>query len=558
MHTPRITAAAGAAVVAALAVAGCSGSTGSNATKGTSSQGPDGAVDSVAAGKTTTVAATKNLKTLTWYGDYRPVYSLDPVKNADYPEETILPNVCTSLLQYSSDYTLKPSIASSWKQTSPTSVVFTIRNGVKFSDGSTLTADDVVYSLRRNMTPSVASSFAGIYSRVKSIKKSASNKVIVTFTKPDAMFASGMATLGGAIVSKEYAEAKGKSFGTPKGGVLCAGPYKVKSYDGTHNLTLTKNPYYWDKKHEPKADTVKFVFPSDPNALVNAVEAGTIQGGFDIPASVIKPLSTSTKGSLYLGGQAASPKNVDLIPTSLTDGPLADVRVRRALSLAIDRQAVAKTVWAGAAHPLYAVAGPGLFGKSAKYYESTYDKLAIRADVARAKKLVKDAGATGKTIRFAYPTGVSYVSSFATYLQQIGQQIGLKFKLVGQPPSQFGSLFVDKGARSKVDLFFTINYLEFPSPAAMIQSYATPDGFQNYEGYHNPKVSSLIDQAIGTIDRAKRASLVNKAQKILAKDLPWIPVVSPSITLFQAKGITGAPISFSYTTSPWLASVGGK
>ncbi|HEY1487352.1 MAG TPA: ABC transporter substrate-binding protein [Micromonosporaceae bacterium] len=511
----------------------------------------------IAADQTMTAPATKDLQTLTWYGGYRPVYSLDPVKDADYPEETILPNVCTSLLQLGSDYSLQPSIATAWKQTSPTSVVFTIRQGVKFSDGTPLTTDDVVYSLKRNMDPAQASAFADIYSLVKSITATGADQVTVAFTKPNAIFVSAMATLGGSIVSEAYAKAKGASFGTPKGGVLCAGPYQVASYDGTHDLTVTKNPYYWDTAQAPKVTTVRFVFPTDDNALAHAIDGGSIQGGFGMPPSDIGPLSTSTVGKLYLGGPGSSPQNVDIIPTDLTKGPLADVRVRQALSLAVDRAALAKTVWAGAAEPLSTVAGPGLFGPAKADYQPTYDKLAITTDVAKAKQLVAAAGATGETIRFSYPSDGDYVTALATYLQQVGTQIGLNIKLVGLPYDQFGNLFIDAGARAKTDAFMTINYLEFPEPVAMIHSYASPDGFQDYEGYNNPQVTALLDQAGGTTDPAARAVLVNQVQTILATDLPWIPLVAPSVNVFLATGITGAPLTFSYMSSPWLVQVGG-
>jgi peptide/nickel transport system substrate-binding protein len=488
-------------VAAALLLAAC----------GSSPAAPKAKANVDNSAQTVTAAATKPLQTLSWYGDYRPVYTLDPIKVADYPEETILPNVCTSLLQLGTDYSLQPSIASAWTQSGPTSLVFTIRPGVEFSDGTPVTADDVVYSLKRNMDPAQASAFASIYASVKSIDATAADQVTVTFNRPDAVFVSAMATLGGAIVSKAYAQEKAAAFGTPQGGVRCAGPYQVASYDGTHDLTLTANPHYWDTANAPKAATVTFVFPADPHALTNAIAGGSIQGGFDLPPSDVGPLSTSTVGKLDLAGAGSSPQSVDIVPTSLTKGPLADVRVRQALSLAIDRAALAKTVWSGAAQPLDAVAGPGLYGPQKAAYQPTYDKLAIHTDLAKAKQLVTDAGAAGETIRFEYPSDVDYVTAMATYLQQVGAQIGLKIQLVGVPSAQFGNLFGDAGARSKIDAFVTITYLEMPEPAAMIEAFATPQGYENYEGYDNTQVTDLINQALGTTDPAARAALVNQA-----------------------------------------------
>ncbi len=505
-----------------------------------------------------TEPGTKPLDTLTWYGDYRPVYTLDPIKVADYPEETILPNVCTSLLQMTPGYDLKPSLASAWKQTTPTTLVFTIRTGVRFSDGSPVTAEDVAYSLTRNTIPENASSFAGIYAKVAMIAATGPNQVTVTFSSPDTTFANAMATMAGAIVSKKYAEAKGQEFGTPGVGVVCAGPYTVSSYDGTHDLTLAANPGYWDAAHQPKATKVRFVFPTDPTALANAIADGTIQGAFNVPPSIIGPLRDSAAGQLLIGGVGSSPQNADIIPTNVTSGPLSDKLVRQVLSLAIDREALAQKVWAGAAQPLFAVAGPGLFGPNKDAYQPAYDKLVTATDVDKAKTLVTEAKAGGTAIRLAYPSELDYGTTIATYVQQVGNQIGLKVELVGQPSAQYGNLFVDAGARAKVDAFLTVNYVEFPSPAAMIQSYATRDGFQNYEGYDNPHLDALIDQAYAATDPAQQAASVSQAQAILAEDLPWIPLLNPNQTLFLANGITGAPLTFSFMSSPWLTEVGGS
>lgn len=552
MRTLRPITAGAAAATVALSMAACSSSNGGSAN--TSSQPKS----NVVAGKTTTPPGSKALSSLTWYGDYRPVYSLDPIKNADYPEETILPNVCTSLVQLDSSYNIKPSLASSWKQVDPTTLVFTLRKGVKFADGSPLTTTDVVFSLKRNMDPALASSFSDAYSRVKSITATGADEVTVTFKRPDNTFIYGAAGVSGAILSKKYTQQKGKAFGSPKGGVLCAGPYTVASYDGTHDLTLKANPNYWDTAHKPKAAKVTFVFARDPGALVNAISAGSIQGAFDIPPTDLDSLRKSTKGKLLIGGATSSPQSVGIIPSSVNNGPLADKRVRRAIGLAVDRSALAKKVWGGAAQPLYSFAGPGMFGPATSKLQPAYDKLVRSPDLAKAKKLVAAAGATGKVVRLAYPSDIDFETTLATYVQQVGKQIGLDVKLVGQPSSQFGNLFVDAGARKKVDAFMTINYLEFPSPAAMIQSFATPEGFQNYEGYDNPALTTLIHQAFATSSVPGQAKLINRAQAILGEDQPWIPLLAPQMTLFMAKGITGAPLTFNFMSSPWLTQVGGS
>jgi peptide/nickel transport system substrate-binding protein len=426
---------------------------------------------------------------------------------------------------------------------------------VKFSDGSPLTADDVVFSLKRNMDPANASSFYEVFAAVKSIDKTGDNEVTVTFNRPDYIFVQGAASVAMSVVSQAYVTAKKEAFGTPAGGVLCAGPYKVDSFDGATKLVLSRNDNYWDAK--PFAKSVTFLFPSDPNALANAISSGTIQGAFDVPTPLVTSLQAAKSGKLYIGAEGSSPQNTDLIVSDLKSGPLADVRLRQALSLAIDRDGMAKTIMSGAADPLYAVSGPGMWPAAAKdIYQAAYDKIKVTRDVAKAKDLVTQAGATGKTVKLAYVAGVDVAAQFATVFQQVGKEIGLDIQIVGVPPAQYGALFFDPKARAQYDAFFTVNYMDFPEPAAMYSSFASSEGFQNYGGYANAQVTDLLTKAQGTADDKARAELVVQAQQQIAQDLPWIPIVAQRSILFQGNGLTGAPLTFSYVSSPWAAAVG--
>jgi peptide/nickel transport system substrate-binding protein len=215
--------AAAAALAGLLATGGCGGG----------DQSPTAPPANFGLNEVITTPATRDVSSVTWYGDYRAPYSLDPIKVADYPEETTIPNICQGLLRAGPDYTLRPNLATAWQQVDPSTLVFTIRSGVKFSDGTPMTVDDVVYSLRRNTVPANASSFAEMYASVKSIDKTGDNQVTVRFSRPNVMFLRAAATGGTAVVSKAYVEAKKEAFGTPQGGVLCTGPYQVASFDGS-------------------------------------------------------------------------------------------------------------------------------------------------------------------------------------------------------------------------------------------------------------------------------------------------------------------------------------
>lgn len=505
----------------------------------------------------TTAAARGPLSALTWYGDYRAPYSEDPLKTADYPEETILGNVCESVLRTGADYSLNPGLAKSWSQPDGEHLVLDLDPRARFSDGHPVTPADVVYSLARNQDPAVASNYADSYNDVTSIKATGPEQVTLTFSKPDYLFVRNLGILAGAVVEKAFAVKAGANFGNAQTGVVCSGPYTVASFDGTNTMVLKRNPDYWDPSRAAQAQTLTFRFLSDPGAIANALTSGSLDGAFDLPPSTVTTLSKAGDGKLYVGATGSTTQNIDLIVSQFT-GTLGDVRVRQALSMAIDRAGIAKTLFYGTADPLYSVAGPGFWESSpAKaVYSAAYQKLVKSPDVAAATKLVQQAGAAGKQFSIGYAADSPSQAQLAEVLQQTGDSIGLKVKIVGLPDQQYGNLFIDPKARAAYDSFLTINYLEFPEAADMYSSYATKAGIQNFNGYTDPTVEADLLKAQGTQDVTQRAQYVVAAQSVIAQALPWIPIVAPRALLFQNKAVTGAPLTFSYMDNAWAASVG--
>ena len=211
-----------------------------------------------------TTAPGRALDSVTWSGDYRAPYSEDPLTTADYPEETILGNVCESLLRTGADYSLNPGLAKSWKQTDARHLVLELDPRATFSDGKPVTTDDVVYSLLRNQDPDVASNYADSYEDVSSVRATGPGQVTITFSKDDYLFVGLLGILGGSVVEKDFAQKAGHKFGTAQTGVMCSGPYTIKSFDGTNTMVLKRNPHYWDPSRAAKTENLTFKFIGDP------------------------------------------------------------------------------------------------------------------------------------------------------------------------------------------------------------------------------------------------------------------------------------------------------
>lgn len=504
--------------------------------------------------ETRTPKATGPLDAYTWYGDYRAPYSLDPVRSADYPEATAVANLCDPLVRLTADYEMVPGIATSWTYTDASTLVFAVREGVTFTDGSPLTADDVAFSLRRNMDPDIGSSFAIAFQNVASIEATSTDEVTVTFSAPDASFLSAMPTGASGVVSRAFAEQAGADFGTPSGGILCSGPYSVEKFDGVSTLRLEKNPDYWDEATEVLADTVVFEYPANPQALGNALRGGEIDGGFNLPAQLVPSLRDGGGGTLWIGAEGSSPQSLAVVVSDLADGPLADPAVRAAFSASIDREGIAGTVYSGAADPLYTVASPGTWGYARDEFATAYQDV---VDAAQTSEGLPD-GADPGTVRLAYPAGDDTYSAVATILQQSAKKIGLDVEIEGIPLAQYGMLFIDPAAREPYDAFLTLNYIQVREPAFMYGMIASPGGVQNYGGYDDPDVSGLLEAAFRTIDDDERAALVIEAQKKISADLPWIPIVAMRAISYTSDRVTGIPLTFSFMGQPWAAAVGSR
>jgi peptide/nickel transport system substrate-binding protein len=539
-----------AAALVVLAMSGCGG--------GSDDDGDEGGESG--SGATTTAAPTKKLDAATWWVFYRPPLTLDPVKFDDYPEGTILGNLCEPLLKVNSEFHLVPHLASEVDSSDPANWKFTIRSGVKFWDGSEMTADDVLFSLRRNLDPTNAS-ILGLTTlqAVKSITKTGPDEVTVSLKAPDVTFGDRMSTGAGAVMSERFSKSAGDKLGTPDGKIMCTGPFELESWDGATKLTATRNDGYWDKKVPNKLGKITFVWPQDPALIANSLESGEFDGAFNVPPSTAPQLKRSAAGTLTVG----TPEQTTMVESLAfinTKGSAAEsTKVRQALNLAIDRDALIAAGWNDLATPAYTLAPSGFWGYARDVFEPAYDKAAKPRDVEAAKSLVAEAGAIAKQpIIAATPAGQPLSIDQMSIVQQNAREIGLDFRIKTVPPEQYGALFSDPKAREGYTLLMTIGYTHTRNPLIIYDDVLGPNGLTNLAGYNNPKVNDLLARAKAETDDQERAKLTVQVQDLFLEDLPFLPMVAPNTTLFQGDGVTGAPVTFTYVNSPWAAMVGGK
>lgn len=538
----------GAAAVAAasLLLAGCSGKASSDPSPTTTGGGAAYELTAL------TPAPKGDIDSFTW-SLYAEPLSLSFAYAFDYPPNQVLANVCESLLRWNADLSYSPGLATKFENPTPTTWVYTIRQGVTFHDGTALTPDDVVASLKYHLNPDVGSYWNSVYRNVKSIEKTGSDQVTVTLTQPDALWNQYMAVSPGTVESAATLEKAGADYGNPSTGVNCTGPFAFDSWTPGQSITLKRFDGYWDTSLTAKAGSVKFVFLQDPNTRINAWQSGEVDGGWQVPPNAYAQLTSSGKGSLFYGTNTTV---VSQIVNNLS-GPLKDAKVRQALLMAIDRAGLIKAGEKGVADPAQALATRSTWtGVPTSDVDAYYAELPqYPYDVAKAKALVADAGIAGKKIVIA----TSPISSNADILTQAtaeaAKAIGLVPEIQSISPDKYTSLFSDPAARKGIDLFFTTWYVSLGDPMEMYGVLRTGE-FSNYGNWSNAAFDAATEKALATADTVARSQFTAQAQKIAQEELPWLPLYTVPTSVWLGSKITGVAPSINYMYYPWAATIG--
>ncbi|MGW1090465.1 ABC transporter substrate-binding protein [Streptomyces sp. NPDC002596] len=494
-----------------------------------------------------------DLERITWAVTAEPA-SFDWIYNASFETGQIMANVCEGLFRLGPDMSVEPALAESFTNPDPKTWVFKLRPDVTFHDGNTLTADDVAFSLARNLDTKAGSFWSGAYENVSGVKATGPLEVTVTLKKPDSLFTSYLSSPAGIVDSKATVTSKGKAYGTPDGGVNCVGPFELSAWDKGQSMTLTRDDDYFDAEHRAKAKEVEFQFVRDPAAMVSGLLSDSIDGSWFLPPSALGRLSGSGKGTVYYG---ESTQGFNAIVMD-AEGPLKDLRIRRALSMAIDREGIIDSVISGAGEPQKAPAVPGSWGYAEDTYQKAWDGLTVtERDLDAAKKLVEEAGAPDRPIVVATTSAEAEVPVIGAEIQSAAKKIGLDVEVKSIPADQYNGVYTDPKAREGIDLYLTGWGTDFPDPLQMYQ-YFTTGHFYNFSGFSDPKYDDFIEEAGRTQDPARRAELVTAAQRIVVDELAWIPLYSPYNTLFLNKRLTGTPASYVQLHYPWAADLGAS
>lgn len=500
-----------------------------------------------------TPAASGEVDEVRWSLGAEPS-TLDWVYSYDYPPNTVLSNVCESLLRIDSGFEIQPGLAESYEQVDDLTWEYTIRDGVTFHDGSPLTADDVAFSLNRHLDPDVGSYWGGFFANVDSIEATDERTVTMRLNQPDAVVNQMLAVAGGVIESRDFVERRGDQYGTPDGGLNCTGPFALDEWRKGESITLTRYDDYWDTERAAQAASIEFDFVRDPSAETNALLSGDLDGTFGVESAAVPKIEDSGVGQVWYGPNTAT----NNLTVADLEGPLEDVRIRQALSMALDREGFSQVATNGVSEPSKAVASSLTWGtgEARDVYAQAWDDLpSAEQDVEAARQLVEEAGAPDEPIVIAAVMSNSSAAVLANEVRDAGERIGLEVDIKSVAADAYTALFSDPAAREGIDLFSNGWYADVADPLVIYVNWQS-DNFANYAGWESAEYDRLVARALAEYDPVARAEIVVQMQEIVTEQMLWIPVVQSPNSVFMNASITGAPATNAYLYYPWAAQIG--
>jgi oligopeptide transport system substrate-binding protein len=488
--------------------------------------------------------------------------TLDSHKTSVVSEAHLLRDLSESLVIHNMKGEVVPGVAESWTITNDgTTYTFKLRANAKWSNGEPVTAQDLEWSYRRLFDPETGAKYANLLFAIKNaekinkkqdgakledlgVKAIDARTLQITLERPTPYFLELLTHQTSAPVSRAAVAKHGKDFVKPENWIG-NGAYTLKEVVPNSHILLVKNPHFHDAANV-QIDQVKYYPSPELAAAARRFQAGELHFTTDIPADQTKFLKER------LGSQVSIAPYLGTYYVALNTAkkPFDDVRVRQALSMAIDREFIADQVWSGTMVPAYGFLPPGLanYGKSS---EAPYKAMSPIEREDKAKELLKAAGfGPGK------PLKVELRYNLTDNNKNTVVAIAEQWKQIGVETS-----FINTDA--KTHFAHLRNGGDFDAArAGWIADHGDPQNFLflslsdntgfNYAKYNNPEFDRLMKASDNETDLAKRAEILRKLDDILVRDVPNIPVlfystknlVSPKLKGFQPNNRGAFPTRF--------------
>ncbi len=449
--------------------------------------------------------------------------SMDPYLSTNITDKHVMSHIFDTLLRRDDSMKLRPNLAASYRALSPTVWEFKLRSGVKFDDGTPLTAEDVKFTLEHALDPALKAPSVAQFRSITKVDAVDPQTVRFTTKEPYPALPAVMAEFW-VLSKKQGARGQAVLNEQPVG----SGPYRLKRWARGDSILLEARPDYW--QGAAKIPFVRFKVVPDQNTRFAQLRTGEADIVAQLPAEGVALLSADPAATV---AKAPGARSYFVGLNTRLESPLRDRRVRQALNYAVDKEALLRFVYDGNGQPLATLLTPEQFGYSARVKPYPYDP-------AKAKALLAAAGyPDGFAIKMEapegrYPKDREVAQAIAAQLAKVGVRVELTIREWGGFVGQF---------RTEVGPPMFLMGWSIPTfdPDSILTPLLTPN--QTYGRYSDPALTKLLEQARAEVDPEARASLYARAQELVKEE-------APMIFLFQLEDLYGVSRRLDWKPRP--------
>ena len=459
--------------------------------------------------------------------------TLDQHKTSTVYEAHILRDLYEGLVAYNAKGEIIPGVAESWTASEDGTVyTFTLREDAKWSNGDPVVAGDFVYSLRRIMNPETGAKYANILYPIKNAEAGNTGDMAVeelavraiddrtleiALEAPTPYFIDLLGHQTGLPVHPATVEAHGTDFVKPEN-IVSNGPFTLVEFTPNAQLKANKNPHFHDADNV-QIDTVIFYPTEDRGAALRRFQAGELHTNNDAPTEQVafmkEELGPQFRVAPYLGNYYYALNH--------EDEALSNPDVRRALSMAIDREFLAEEIWGSVMVPAYSFVPPGIGNYGEPAY-ADYKNMSLIDREDKAIELLAGAGYSPDNplqLEIRYNTSENHKNT-AVAIADMWKPLGVEVSMLNTDVATHYAHLRDRGDFDVARAGWIGDYSDPQNFLFMVESDNT--GF-NYARYNNPEYDALMDEAAKTVDLEKRAQLLQQAEALFMRDLPFIPLM---------------------------------
>ncbi|MBG2633908.1 oligopeptide ABC transporter substrate-binding protein OppA [Klebsiella michiganensis] len=488
--------------------------------------------------------------------------SLDPHKVESDVENNIISDLFEGLVSVSPTGEIEPRLAEKWENKDNTVWTFHLRPGVTWSDGTAITAQDIVWSWQRLVSPLTASPYASYPGNMHIVNgaeiaqgqkepetlgvKAVDDATLeVTLTQPNAAFLAMLAHPSLVPLDKVLISRYGDKWTKPEH-IVTSGPYKLSQWVVNERIVAERNPRYWDNAHTV-INKVTYLPISSETADVNRYKAGEIDIVYTVPINQFAQLKKTMGEQLDVSPQLAT----YYYEFNTTRPPFNDPRVRRALNMALDKDIIAEKVLGQGQRPAWLISQPDIGG--VKLHNPEYASWPREKRIAEAKKLLSEAGYNEThplVFNLLYNTSESHQRIAIAASSMWKKNLGVEAKLQNQE------------WKTMLDAMHTHNFdavryawiADYDNAATFLNNFRTGDS-ENTSQYSNPAYDEALRNAAKASDTTARGKFYQQAEDLLGQDVPAIPVyhyVRTHLVKPWVGGFTPDKLGYYYTKDMYI------